>query len=101
MSDAPLFESRRDAAFREFHAAHPEVYVLYKQFARELLHAGHERGSSEQIIQRIRWETAVNPGRDGGFKIDNWHRSRYARMLAAEHPAEFGTFFQFREAATA
>lgn len=92
-----LFESRQDAAFRVFHELHPEVYELYKRFAFELRAAGHDHGSSEQIIQRIRWETMVNRRHDGWFKINDWFRARYARMLSADYPAEFGKFFQFRK----
>lgn len=92
-----MSESRQDLAFSAFHAEHPEVYVLYKRFAWELRAAGNNHGSSEQIIQRIRWETMVNRGHDGGFKINDWFRARYARMLAAECPAEFGAFFSFRK----
>ncbi len=88
--------------FAAFDAEHPEVYRLFLRFARELIAAGRTRGSAEQVVQRIRWETSVNPGRDGGgFKLNNWFRSRYARKLAAEYPEEFGQFFEFRERSNA
>lgn len=87
-----------DARFLEFDRAHPEVYRLFVRFAEQLLAAGHRRGSAEQLMQRIRWETAVNPERDGGWKLNDHYRARYARKLAAED-ARFENWFEFRSAA--
>lgn len=81
--------------FEAFHAAHPEVYRLFAQLAGQLLAAGHGRGSAEQIVQRIRWEFAVNEPRHAGFKINDHFRALYARKLAAEDP-RFADFFEFR-----
>lgn len=89
-------ESTLDARFAAFDAAHPEVWKLYVRFAFELKRAGRDRGSSEQIIQRIRWETNVNPSRDDDWKINDHYRKRYARKMVAEFP-EFEGFFEFRE----
>ena len=91
------FGDRRtiDERFEEFHVEHPEVFRMFSEFASQLLAAGHRRGSAEQIIQRIRWQTSMNPGRDGGFKINDHFRRRYAWMLAAADP-RFGEFFEFR-----
>lgn len=90
--DDPTIQER----FEEFHAAHPDVYSQFKRFALQLLAAGRKRGSAEQIIQRIRWETAINPTRDDGFKINDHFRSRYARKLAGEDE-RFKEFFEFRQ----
>lgn len=86
---------RLGRAFVQFDVAHPEVWKLYQRFAWELRRAGHHRGSSEQIIQRLRWETMINPERGGGYKISNNHRKRYALKMVAYFPS-FEGFFRFR-----
>lgn len=82
--------------FEAFDAAHPEVWHLFKRFADELRRAGRRHGSADQIIQRIRWETSVNPEHDGGFKIDDRFSSRYARKLMDEYEW-FRGFFHTRK----
>lgn len=54
-----LFEKDIDARFAEFHAANPHVFILFRTYAQELWNAGHRKGSAELIIQRIRWQTAI------------------------------------------
>lgn len=87
---------RLDRDFMEFHHSHPEVWRLYQRYAMDLMNAGHKHGSSEQIIQRVRWETAINPNRDGGFKINNNFRRRYAILMRETHNA-FKDFFRERK----
>ena len=87
-----------DARFATFDTEHPEVWALFRRFACELLAAGRSRGSSDQICHRIRWETAVNPGHDSGFKINDHFTSRYARKLVASD-SRFADFFEFRRLA--
>jgi hypothetical protein len=82
--------------FEAFDRQHPEVYGLFVRFAADLLASGRTRGSSDQIMQRIRWESAVNPEKDEGFKINDHCSSRYARKLAAEQ-SRFEDFFEFRQ----
>jgi hypothetical protein len=92
-----LFDQQADiqTRFEEFDAAHPEVWTYFVRFANELL-ARSERGSADQIMQRIRWETTVNPDRDGGLKLNDHFSSRYARKLAAQD-VRFQHFFSFRK----
>lgn len=83
--------------FAEFDATHPEIFQLYEKFAVQLKYAGgRKHGSSQQIIERIRWDSQVNPERDGGFKISHWYRTLYALKLIAVRP-EFKGFFRFRK----
>ncbi len=81
--------------FEWFHRQHPEVYEMYRRFAYQLLRAGCKRGSTQQILGRIRWETALNPGHDGGFKVNEVYKKHYAKKLVDEDPA-FAEFFEFR-----
>ena len=88
---------RLDRQFAKFDAANPAMWRLYVYYARELKSAGRNRGSSEQIIQRIRWDAFVNPCDGLGYKISNNFRKRYAEKLVRTHPKEFKGFFQFRK----
>jgi hypothetical protein len=82
--------------FAEFDAAHPEVWEMYQRFAYELRRRGITRGSTQQILGRVRWETQVNPNHDGGFKVDERFKKLYAKKLV-EHDPSFDGFFEFRE----
>lgn len=84
------------ARFAKFHTQHPEVYALYKKFAYQLLHSGCRRGSTQQILGRVRWESALNPEHDGGFKVNEVFKKHYAKMLVADDPV-FAGFFEFRD----
>ena len=84
-----------DRRFFDYIARVPIAWTLYRRFANELYQAGRTRGSSEHIIQRIRWETDVNPNLYQGFKISNNHRRRFALLLAETDP-RFANFFRFR-----
>ena len=88
---------RLDRQFAKFDAANPEMWRLYVYYARELKSAGRNRGSSEQIIQRIRWDAFIKPNTKNGYKISNNFRRRYAEKLVRTHPKEFTGFFQFRK----
>lgn len=88
-------ESKIDRAFDEFHAAHPEVYREFRRAAEQLLGAGIEHYGAGAIFEALRFHSAVNSGRDGGFKLNNNFRSRYARLLMTEDP-RFRDFFETR-----
>ena len=97
------FADKRSIAqrFAEFDAAHPEVYEAFKFFARQLRDAGRERGSAEQIIQRLRWDTSLRAARgEHELKINDHFRTMYARKLATED-SSFKAFFEFRQRRTA
>lgn len=85
--------------FEEFHAAHPDVYSLFKRFCGELKSAGRTRYGSKSVIERIRWHYATTSEGEE-FKINNNFTSRYARMLIDEHP-EYQNFFELRVIRTA
>lgn len=97
--DALLWQTtgrdRTRQLFEKFHAIHPEVYDLFKKFAADLLASGHRRYSARTIVERIRWHYAINPDRDGGFKINDHLCPHYARRLMAED-SRFARFFELR-----
>ena len=84
-----------DRAFAKFHLANPQVWEMYKVLAMKRYKAGYRRGSSEQMIQVIRWEMDLAVFSVDGFRINNNFRKRYALKLATLCP-EFRTFFEFR-----
>lgn len=82
--------------FEEFDTAHPEVYRLFCSLVDQLIRSGKQRYSSDSVLHRIRWEYAVNPGREfDGFKINNDFSSRYARKYAGDWPDRI-EFFETR-----
>ena len=94
---ARLFnETRIDRAFAEFHAAHPEVYREFRRACEQLLAAGVEHYGAGAIFEVLRFHSAINRARDGGFKLNNNFRSRYARLLMTEDP-RFREFFETRK----
>lgn len=72
------------------------MFDLFIRFAREVKAAGHRRYSAEAIVQRIRWHTQIETKGDD-FKLNNWYRALYARMLMEQLPLEFDGFFETRE----
>jgi len=90
-----LFEKDIDARFADFHNTNPQVFELFVKFAREWKAKGHQRGSAEAIMQRIRWEVATQTHGDK-FKVNDHFRARYARLLVEKFP-EFEGFFEFRK----
>ena len=61
---------------------------------------GYTHYSADGIMHIVRYHAAVNPERDGGFKINNNFVALYARKLVAADPS-FAGFFAFRVRRTA
>ena len=80
--------------FKKFHEENPQIYRLFKKFAYTAIGKGHNRLSSEMIINRIRWETEVETS-DPCYKINNDYKPFYARMFMAENP-QYQNFFNVR-----
>ena len=90
-----------EAKFDAFHAANPHVYKWFKQFAYELLKAGHTMLSSKMIVNRIRWECAISTTGSGWhvaarkpFLIDDRFTAWYSRKFCADFPMLAGKFEQ-------
>ncbi len=80
-----------ERAFRAFHSANPEVYVLFKKYARQAARAGRKNFGVAMIWERMRWHTLVETQGDS-YKLNNNHRAYYARMFMEEHPQHAGFF---------
>jgi hypothetical protein len=82
--------------FAVYDAANPNIYFLFKRFAKDLINAGRKKLSAALIIERIRWEVNVNTVSEDAFKVSNNHTAFYARKFMADHP-EHGEIFRTRE----
>lgn len=92
-----LLDARVVAAFWAFHARHPQVYVLFRRYAKDALDAGRRRFGVGMIAERVRWYMSVERvgTADEDFKINNNLRSCYARLLMIRCP-EFEGLFEIR-----
>lgn len=85
---------RHDRNLARFDADNPKVWKWYVTIAKRL-REWQDRGSSEQIIQILRWEIIKETKTQEIYKISNNHRKRYAMKLVRTHP-EFLDWFRFR-----
>lgn len=100
MDQLPLFgNQKRFRKFKEYHAANPMVFVLFRKFAR-IAKGSPRRGrkyfGARMICERIRWYTDVETVGEI-YKISNNHIPYYSRLLMLKYP-EFEGFFQTRDA---
>jgi hypothetical protein len=101
VSAQPLFdaivETRADQiekAWRVFHENNPLVWRLYEQFTFDLIRAGHEHGSSDMVLHRIRWETALRVNTKEVVRINNNFSSLYSRLFDQNYPQHTGFFLK-------
>ena len=95
-------ETRADQirkAFREFHAANPEVWILFQEFTFKSIRAGRDHYSCNAIFERIRWHVDIDTRGDAA-KLNNNYRPYYARMFTAKNP-EYADFFRNRRLVSA
>ncbi len=83
--------------FEAFDAANPQVWRLFCMFTRQLIGAGHKRGSAKMVLERIRWETTVETNSAKPVKLNNNYTSRYARKWECEQPEGYANFFRTRK----
>ena len=81
----------------KFHQQHPQVWVLFVKFTREMASRGFRNYSAYAIFERIRWETdEADVDGKSTFKVNNNHRPYYARWYMQSFPEHEG-FFRIRE----
>jgi hypothetical protein len=80
---------------RKFVAAHPEIWRLFLRFTHELIGAGREHYSSDAVLHRIRWYTAVESHGEE-FKVNNNFSAVFARWFHDAYPERAG-FFRTRQ----
>jgi hypothetical protein len=89
---APAEEPTAQEKFLAFHEANPRVYEAFVRLAR--MWVASTRGRKIGIgalTERVRWELSLATTGDE-FKINNNHRSFYARLLMVQEPDLAGIF---------
>jgi len=81
-------------AFEKFDKANPRCWQLFAHFTHEAIEANAIHFGAQAILERIRWETAINT--QGEFKVNNNYAPFYARKFHEEFPEHKG-FFRTRE----
>ncbi len=92
MSQINLFSDSKRDKFNEFHRENPKVYASFKKFAFELIEAGCGHLGAKQIIERVRYETAIQTQGDPDFKINNNHTCFYSRLFCVDYPEHLQKF---------
>jgi hypothetical protein len=78
--------------FADIDRANPNVWSLFVRLTFDRIHRGFRNYSSDAVLHRVRWETAV-PLEDGsGFKINNNWSPFYARKFHDAYPQHAGFF---------
>jgi hypothetical protein len=90
--DPPLGTPEQQRRFVEFDEAHPEVWEMFVRFTHDRIRRGFEHYSSDAILHRIRWETAVSMGDESEFKLNNNFTPYYARKFHRVFPQHDGFF---------
>lgn len=90
------FEDGLEDAFMRFHMANPAVYQELVKLAREWKRAGHARCSINMLFEKVRYDYGVSVQKTDGWKLNNNHRSRYARLIMRLEP-ELAGYFETRE----
>lgn len=81
--------------FEMFHAANPRVYAEICTIAREYARAGMVKVGIAHIWEVMRWSFFMETKTPEAIKLNNNHRSRYARLVM-EREADLATFFRTR-----
>ncbi len=89
-------ESRLAAEFLAFHQANPAVYDELVKLARQAKAKGREKIGIGMLWEVLRWHFWLETKGDEEFKLNNNHRSRYARLIMGLE-ADLAGVFQTRE----
>ncbi len=84
------------AKWREFHDAHPEVYIRFERMALEMSRR-RDHYSARTIIHALRFHTDLDGRPEDEFKINNNWSPYYTRLFEEQNPALVG-FFEKRKA---
>jgi len=82
----------------KWHKQNPHFYELFEHFTFKAINKGHKKLSAWLIVNRIRWETAIETtGED--YKISNDFIAYYSRLFMHYHP-EYSGFFATKKLTT-
>ena len=87
--DTPM--NRLERQFRLFDSKNPQVYQTLVRLCREARAAGNRQIGIGMLWEVLRWKSLVETtGKP--WKLNNNHRSRYARLIMAQEPDLDGIF---------
>lgn len=81
--------------FESFHALNPWVFAAFVRITDDWISKGRTRIGIGMLTEVLRWQYGRQT-RGDDFRINNNYRSRYVRLLIAEHP-EYAEVFETRE----
>ena len=98
---ASLFAPPIESRFEAFHHRHPDVYGNLVALAYQARNRGRDRIGIGMLFEVLRWEWTIAglPDEDEQWRLNNNYRSRYARLIMADHPPLRG-LFELRELKT-
>ena len=77
----------RAEKFEEYHRLNPQVLVNLEALAEKLISKGQKHIGIGYLFEVLRYETFMaTKDNESDFKLNNNHRSRYARLLIERHP---------------
>lgn len=85
--------------FESFHELNPWVLAAYVRLADDWVARGRKRIGIGMLTEVLRWQYGRKTVGDD-FRLNNNYRSRYVRLMIAEHP-RFEGVFETRELHTA
>ena len=85
-------ETRLAASFLAFHEANPEVYAQLVKLARQAKARGRTKMGIGMLWEVLRWHFWLETKGDAEFKLNNNHRSRYARLIMGLEADLLGVF---------
>lgn len=88
-------ESRLDKEFKEFHAANPHVYLALVRMARAWKARSFPKVGIGMLWEVLRYHEGLRTKGDPNFKLNNNHRSRYARLIMGRE-LDLKGFFETR-----
>ncbi len=77
--------------FTKFHQLNPSVWILFSQYAHQMIASGREHYSANAIFERVRWHVDIET-RGDPFKLNNNFRAHYARLFMDVYPQHAGFF---------
>lgn len=84
-----------DRAFDEFHKSNPSVYRKLVELARDLARRGHKRIGMKMLVEVLRWQHHLETTDVSGYKLNNNHASRYARLIMSTE-SDLAEIFEVR-----
>lgn len=84
-----------DDQFAAWLAVNPHVLSAFIALARQAQRAGLRKFGAKAVIERLRWEYAIQTG-GSEFKFNNRFTSRLARV-AVERAPDLAGLFEFRD----